>query len=316
MRTLVMLLVLASGATLAAEETADRQINFGLKVAQKGLWQEARFRFERAVKADPQSASALNNLAVSLEQMGEFAGARKAYEKALELKPDFVDAEVASGCVLEDLGRPAEAVECYRRALGINPNYAEVYGNWYGTPKHPSLDHLAAGKDVLLEIDFQGAMQVRYQYADALLIFILPPDEPTLLQRLTDRGRDTIAWAEGGWTVRQVVHHVADSHMNGYIRMKMALTENKPLLKPYVQDEWVKLADSASLAVDDSLHIIRALHHRWSVLLKSLSDESWERNATHPEIGEMSVDDLLEDYAHHGKSHLKNILSARRHNNW
>jgi Flp pilus assembly protein TadD len=94
MRTLAMLLLLASGAllaagaTLAADETADRQIDFGLKVAQKGLWQEARFRFERAVQADPQSASALNNLAVALEQMGEFAGARQAYEKALELKPD------------------------------------------------------------------------------------------------------------------------------------------------------------------------------------------------------------------------------------
>ena len=79
MRTLVTLLFLAAGASLAAEESADRQIDFGLKVAQKGLWNEARFRFERAVKADPQSASALNNLAVALEQVGDFAGARKAY---------------------------------------------------------------------------------------------------------------------------------------------------------------------------------------------------------------------------------------------
>ena len=69
--------------------------------------------------------------------------------------------------------------------------YAHVYGDYYGTPKHPALDHLAQGKDVLLEIDFQGAMQVRYNYPDALLIFILPPDEPTLLQRLRDRGRDS-----------------------------------------------------------------------------------------------------------------------------
>jgi guanylate kinase len=69
--------------------------------------------------------------------------------------------------------------------------YAQVYGDYYATPKHPALDHLAAGKDVLLEIDFQGAMQVRYQYPDALLVFILPPDEPTLLKRLTDRGRDS-----------------------------------------------------------------------------------------------------------------------------
>ena len=69
--------------------------------------------------------------------------------------------------------------------------YAQVYGDYYATPRHPALDHLAEGKDVLLEIDFQGAMQVRYNYPDALLVFILPPDEPTLLQRLTDRGRDS-----------------------------------------------------------------------------------------------------------------------------
>jgi len=71
--------------------------------------------------------------------------------------------------------------------------YAQVYGDYYGTPKHPALDHLASGKDVLLEIDFQGAMQVRYGYPQALLIFILPPDEPTLLQRLKDRARDSAA---------------------------------------------------------------------------------------------------------------------------
>jgi guanylate kinase len=69
--------------------------------------------------------------------------------------------------------------------------YAQVYGDYYATPKHPALDHLAGGKDVLLEIDVQGALQVRHHYPDALLIFILPPDEPTLLQRLRDRGRDS-----------------------------------------------------------------------------------------------------------------------------
>ncbi len=88
MRTLVTLFFLASGAALRAEDSSARQIDFGLKVAQKGLWQEARFRFERATQADPQNAAAQNNLAVALEQMGDFAGARKAYDKALELKPD------------------------------------------------------------------------------------------------------------------------------------------------------------------------------------------------------------------------------------
>jgi Flp pilus assembly protein TadD len=83
-----MLLFLAAAVPLAGEESASRQIDFGLKVAQKGLWQEARFRFERAAKADPQNAAALNDLAVALEQMGDFAGARQAYEKALEIKPN------------------------------------------------------------------------------------------------------------------------------------------------------------------------------------------------------------------------------------
>lgn len=87
MRALLLLVLLAPGPVLAAEESSGRQVGFGLKVAQKGLWQEARFRFERAVQIDPGNAAALNDLAVALEQMGEFDEARKAYEKALELKP-------------------------------------------------------------------------------------------------------------------------------------------------------------------------------------------------------------------------------------
>jgi Flp pilus assembly protein TadD len=87
MRALVFFLLLIPGPWLAAEESSGRQVEFGLKVAQKGLWQEARFRFQRAVELEPANAAALNDLAVALEQMGEFAEARKAYEKALELKP-------------------------------------------------------------------------------------------------------------------------------------------------------------------------------------------------------------------------------------
>jgi Flp pilus assembly protein TadD len=90
MRKSVVLLFLASSGALHADESASRQIDFGLKVAQKGLWQEARFRFERAAQAEPGNAAALNDLAVALEQMGDFAGARRAYEKALELRPNDV----------------------------------------------------------------------------------------------------------------------------------------------------------------------------------------------------------------------------------
>ena len=90
MRAFLLLLLLAPGPLLAAEESSSRQVDFGLKVAQKGLWQEARFRFERAVALDPGNAAALNDLAVALEQMGEFDAARAAYEKALEIKPGDV----------------------------------------------------------------------------------------------------------------------------------------------------------------------------------------------------------------------------------
>jgi len=96
--------------------------------------------------------------------------------------------------------------------------YAQVYGDYYATPKHPALDYLAQGRDVLLEIDFQGAMQVRYHYADALLIFILPPDEPTLKQRLTDRGRDSADEIHKRFTAaKREIHMAKGSHAFDYL---------------------------------------------------------------------------------------------------
>ena len=96
--------------------------------------------------------------------------------------------------------------------------YAQVYGNYYGTPKHPALDELAAGKDVLLEIDVQGALQVRHHYPDALLIFILPPDEPTLLRRLTDRGRDSEPDIQKRFrAAKREIHMAKGSHAFDYM---------------------------------------------------------------------------------------------------
>jgi len=96
--------------------------------------------------------------------------------------------------------------------------YAQVYGDYYATPKHPALDHLAEGRDVLLEIDFQGAMQVRHHYPDALLIFILPPDEPTLLQRLNDRGRDTAEEINKRFrAAKREIHMAKGSHAFDYM---------------------------------------------------------------------------------------------------
>lgn len=111
---------------------------------------------------------------------------------------------------------------------------------------------------------------------------------------------------EGEWTVRQVVHHLADAHFNGYIRMKLILTEHKPILKPYDQEAWALLGDMG-LSIQPSLSILRGLHERWSRLLEGLPESSWERRGVHLENGLVSLDDLLAVYVQHCKNHLDQI---------
>lgn len=118
-----------------------------------------------------------------------------------------------------------------------------------------------------------------------------------------------LPYREGGWTRRQVVHHLADSHLNAFVRMKLILTETHPTLKPYDQEEWAKLPDSTALPIHSSVAIIRGLHERWAALLKSIPDSAWGRTAHHPESGTVSLDQLLEVYARHGEKHLNHIGS-------
>ncbi len=115
---------------------------------------------------------------------------------------------------------------------------------------------------------------------------------------------------EGEWTVHEVVHHMADAHINGYVRMKLVLTETLPILKPYDQDAWVELNDTTSL--DASLAILRGLHIRWCQMLSSLSEDCWTRQGVHLENGLMSLDDLLRLYAQHGEEHLDQIRRLRK----
>jgi len=117
-------------------------------------------------------------------------------------------------------------------------------------------------------------------------------------------------YREGSWTVRQLVHHLADSHVNAYIRTKMTLTEETPTIKPYNQDEWSKLKDARTLPLRSSLDMIRGLHLRWAALMRSVPEEAWSRRLFHPERGEMSLDDLLESYVSHGQNHLAHIRAA------
>jgi hypothetical protein len=115
----------------------------------------------------------------------------------------------------------------------------------------------------------------------------------------------------GGWTVRQVAHHVPDSHMNAFVRFKLALTEDQPTVKPYDEARWATLADAA-LPIEPSLDLLEALHVRWVRLLESMSDRDFERTFAHPESGILRLDQWLAQYAWHGRHHVAHILSVRR----
>ncbi len=111
----------------------------------------------------------------------------------------------------------------------------------------------------------------------------------------------------GEWTVAQNVHHLADSHMNSFIRFKLILTEDRPTLKPYRQELWAERPDADNPSVEDSLLLLRGLHRRWATLLESLQEAEWQRIGLHQEIGEVTLEDLLRIYADHGEGHLEQI---------
>jgi hypothetical protein len=132
---------------------------------------------------------------------------------------------------------------------------------------------------------------------------------------LDDAQLDT-PYRPGGWTVRQTVHHVADSHMNSYLRMRLALTEAEPTIKPYDQKAWAELSDSRTAPVEVSLQLIESLHARWVVLLGTLSGADFARAFRHPEIGLVRLDTNLALYAWHGRHHAAHITGLRQRNGW
>lgn len=113
-----------------------------------------------------------------------------------------------------------------------------------------------------------------------------------------------------GWTALQVVHHVADSHMNSYVRFRLALTEDKPVIKPYQEHLWAKLPDAESAPVELSLSLLDTMHARWLILLRSLTPEQFQRTFRHPEWGLMTLETNLALYAWHGKHHTAHILQC------
>lgn len=124
-------------------------------------------------------------------------------------------------------------------------------------------------------------------------------------------------YRDGGWTVRQVVHHVPDSHMNAYIRFKLALTETSPTIKPYEEALWANLSDVRDVPIETSLALLEALHARWVAVLRGMGDADWERGYTHPEQGRVvPLDEALATYAWHSKHHLAHVTRLRERKNW
>lgn len=156
-----------------------------------------------------------------------------------------------------------------------------------------------------------------------------PEERPGLIQSLAEapaRLRAVVAglddtqldtpYREGGWTVRQVVHHVPDSHLNAYVRMRWALTEEIPTIKTYNEQAWALLPDARSAPIAVSLDLLQALHERWVRLLRSLSDSDYERRLVHPESGPMTLDTVLRLYEWHGRHHVAHIQALRDRMGW
>lgn len=135
------------------------------------------------------------------------------------------------------------------------------------------------------------------------------------LKGLTPQQLDT-PYRPEGWTVRQVVHHVPDSHLNAYVRFKLALTEDEPTIKPYAEDRWAQLADTRETPIEVSLALLDSLHNRWVRLLRSLQPEDWKRTFRHPELGLVPLEKNLALYAWHGMHHVAHITSLRERAGW
>jgi len=123
-------------------------------------------------------------------------------------------------------------------------------------------------------------------------------------------------YRDGGWTVRQVVHHVPESHMNAYIRFKLALTEDEPTVKPYMEDRWAETGDVKATSPEISLALMEPLHERWVQLLRAMKPQDWKRSFRHPEMGVVPLEKNLALYAWHGRHHVAHITELRKSKGW
>jgi hypothetical protein len=143
----------------------------------------------------------------------------------------------------------------------------------------------------------------------------LPAQLRSAVDGLNDEQLGT-SYREGGWTLKQVVHHIADSHMHAFIRAKQIVTEDHPTLKPYEQDDWAKTGDATSFQIESSLAIIEGVQARMAAIFEQATPEQLKRSAHHPEDGELLLEEILTKYAKHGKGHLDQITALRIQKGW
>jgi hypothetical protein len=166
-----------------------------------------------------------------------------------------------------------------------------------------------------------GRFEPRASYSDLeiqefiVVLEGLPRQMRAAVQGLTAAQLET-PYRENGWTLRQVVHHVPDSHINSYVRFKLALTEANPTIKPYDEAAWAQLSDSSDTPIETSLDLLEALHGRWVILLRSIQPEGWKRTFNHPENGVMTLEHALALYAWHSRHHLEHITQTRSNMAW
>jgi hypothetical protein len=135
------------------------------------------------------------------------------------------------------------------------------------------------------------------------------------VEGLDDAQLDT-PYRPEGWTVRQLVHHVADSHMNSYVRFRLAVTEDTPTIKPYDEKAWANLPDAATAPLEPSLELVEALHRRWLLLLQSFGPAEWSRTFRHPERGVSRLDVTALLYGWHGRHHVAHVTELRKREGW
>jgi uncharacterized damage-inducible protein DinB len=159
----------------------------------------------------------------------------------------------------------------------------------------------------------EHAASDRRVYIDVLAA--LPAKLRNAVQDLRPEQLDT-PYRPEGWTVRQLVHHVPDSHLNAYIRFKLALTEEQPAIKPYNEAEWAKLEDARTTPIETSLTLLDCVHDRWVRVLNSMSDADFSRKLNHPENGILTLDQMLALYEWHGRHHVAHVTNLRQRSGW